>query len=143
MQKTNQKTSSHKQSSGMFVVHIVFVYHRSSPPLAGPESRCRVCLVFVFRVLFSDRVCDEIIYILCCMIMIEKEVKILDVPYALLCERLLAVGAKKRGQTEIHDRYCDTKDGKLDAKGMKVRVRQEGENAVITTKSRVKKGEKG
>lgn len=74
--------------------------------------------------------------------MIEKEVKILDVPYTLLCERLRSVGATKVGSQQIHDRYCDTHDGQLDAKGMRVRVRQAGDNVVITTKSKIIKTKK-
>ncbi|USN57643.1 MAG: CYTH domain-containing protein [Candidatus Peribacteria bacterium] len=44
----------------------------------------------------------------------------------------------------MHDRYCDTPDGQLAAKGMSVRVRQEGDVTVITTKSKIvgKKGQK-
>lgn len=73
---------------------------------------------------------------------IEKEVKILDVPYAMLCENLRAVGAEKIGSKQIHDRYCDTPDGQLAAQGMRVRVRQEGDHVVITTKSKVKNTKK-
>lgn len=74
--------------------------------------------------------------------MIEKEVKILDVPYTLLCERLQEMGAEKLWSKQIHDRYCDTPDGQLAAQGMRVRVRQEGDHVVITTKSKTNKTKK-
>jgi adenylate cyclase class IV len=38
----------------------------------------------------------------------------------------------------IRDRYCDTPDGQLDAKKMRVRVRQEDDRVMITTKHKQK-----
>lgn len=76
------------------------------------------------------------------VLMIEKEVKILDVPYTLLCDNLRALGAKKLWSKEIHDRYCDTPDRTLEKQWMRVRVRKEGDNIIVTTKSKTEKTKK-
>jgi adenylate cyclase class IV len=55
----------------------------------------------------------SVFFIIILVSMIEKEVKLLDVPYSQLTQALCGVGATKIAVREIHDRYCDTPTGTL------------------------------
>jgi len=66
--------------------------------------------------------------------MTEIEVKILKINRALVEKKLIALGAIKTFDNEIHAIYYDLPDNSLKNAGKALRLRKEGEKAVLTLK---------
>lgn len=64
----------------------------------------------------------------------EIEVKILGIDMAAVTAKLIALGARKTFDNEIHALYFDTPDSALRRKGTTLRLRREGRRAVLAVK---------
>lgn len=68
---------------------------------------------------------------------IEKELKILEIDPIKVQERLLALGATKNFEGNVHDIYYDTPGNDLSAQKKRVRIRKKGNYYLITLKERL------
>lgn len=68
---------------------------------------------------------------------VEKELKILNIEYAVLTHHLEALWAKKTEPSMIRDRYYDTQDSLLRNKNQRLRLRSQGNTTVITQKTKI------
>jgi predicted adenylyl cyclase CyaB len=69
--------------------------------------------------------------------MTEIEVKILQINRASIEKKLIALGAKKTFDDEIHAIYFDLPDNSLKSTGRALRLRKEGKKTVLTLKLQV------
>jgi len=69
--------------------------------------------------------------------MTEIEIKILEINRAKIEEKLLALGAHKVFDDEIHALYYDLPDKRLKTAGITLRLRKEGAKAFLTLKLHV------
>ncbi len=68
---------------------------------------------------------------------IEKEIKILEIEYAVLVYHLEALWAKKIDQSVIHDRYYDDENNILHTKKQRLRLRNQAWKTTITRKTKI------
>ncbi len=79
------------------------------------------------------------------IIMLEKEIKILEIDVEEVTSKLVELGAKKTFEGFIHDVYYDFPDdgkSKMEANKRMFRVRQKGEEHIYTIKRKRKKVKK-
>lgn len=67
----------------------------------------------------------------------EKEIKILNIEYAVLVHHLEALWAKRTEPTTVRDRYYDSYDGILRNKKQRLRLRSQWNTTVITQKTKI------
>lgn len=68
---------------------------------------------------------------------IEKEIKILNIEYAVLVHHLEALWAKRTEPTTVRDRYYDSHDKILRNKKQRLRLRSQWNTTVITQKTKI------
>ena len=68
---------------------------------------------------------------------IEKEIKILDIEYAVLIHHLEALWAKKTDQSFVRDRYYDDHHNTLRHKKQRLRLRHQAWKTIITQKTKI------
>ena len=68
---------------------------------------------------------------------IEKEIKILNIEYAVLVHHLEALWAKRTEPTTVRDRYYDSYDKILRNKKQRLRLRSQWDTTVITQKTKI------
>ncbi|MBP7848387.1 class IV adenylate cyclase [Patescibacteria group bacterium] len=68
---------------------------------------------------------------------IEKELKILEIDPIQVQESLLALGATKNFEGNVHDIYYDTPESDLSAQSKRIRIRRKGSYHLITMKERI------
>jgi predicted adenylyl cyclase CyaB len=67
----------------------------------------------------------------------EKEIKILNIEYAVLVHHLEALWAKRIEPTIVRDRYYDSDDSILRNKKQRLRLRSQWDTTVITQKTKI------
>ena len=73
--------------------------------------------------------------------MLEKEIKILEIPVDAVIQKLESLGAEKKFEGIIHDVYYDFPDElehKMEANGRMFRLRTKGEEHIYTIKNKRK-----
>jgi len=68
---------------------------------------------------------------------IEKELKILEIDPVQVQETLLALGAIKNFEGNVHDIYYDTPNNNLSSQNKRIRIRKKGSHYLITLKERI------